>query len=64
MKVVVDPMRCEGNAVCVRLCDRVFELGDDDVVRILIERIPAEVRARVDEAVRRCPRQALSLRND
>jgi len=64
MKVVVDAMRCEGNAVCVRLCPNMFKLGDDDVARVLIEDAPDSLRVRIEEAVRRCPRQALLLQED
>ena len=36
MRIEVDPDRCEGQAVCVGLAPKVFELNDDDeVVRFL-----------------------------
>jgi ferredoxin len=37
---------------------------DDDQARLLIERPPDALRARVEIAVRRCPRQAITLRDD
>ena len=60
MRVRVDHELCEANAVCVRLVPEVFELDDDDRLRLKGE--PGEAqRSRVAEAVRRCPKQALTL---
>jgi ferredoxin len=42
----------------------VFEVRDDDRLYLKAERPPEALRARVDEAVRRCPKQALSLFED
>ncbi len=64
MRVVVDYTLCESNAVCMRLVPEVFEVRDDDRLYVKVERPPEALRARVDEAVRRCPKQALSLVED
>ena len=64
MRVVVNRDLCEGNALCVKEAPEVFALGDDDQVRVLMERPGEALRARVDRAVRRCPRNALSLLED
>jgi ferredoxin len=61
MKVVVDFDLCESNAVCMDVCPEVFKVDDDDMLQILIENPPSSLRARVEEAVRLCPRQAISL---
>jgi ferredoxin len=61
MRVVVDYDLCESNAVCMRLVPEVFEVGDDDRLRLRQDRPPESLRVRVEEAVRRCPKQALSL---
>ena len=61
MRVRVDRDLCESNGECVRIAPEVFELGDDDRLRILLERPSAALRERVELAVRRCPEQALSL---
>ena len=38
MRIIVDPDRCEGQAVCVGLAPAVFALDDDDeVVRLLVD---------------------------
>jgi ferredoxin len=64
MQVVVDYTLCESNAVCMRLVPEVFEVRDDDRLYLKAERPPESLRARVDEAVRRCPKQALSIVDD
>jgi ferredoxin len=61
MRVRVDRELCESNGVCVRLAPEVFELTDDDRLRVKQEAPPEALRARLLEAVRRCPKQALSL---
>jgi ferredoxin len=61
MRVLVNRDLCEGNALCVKEAPEVFALGDDDQVVILIEKPDEALRAKVDRAVRRCPRNALAL---
>lgn len=61
MRVAVDRGACEANALCVGAAPEVFELGDDDVLTILQESPPEELRAHVVAAVRLCPKQALQL---
>ncbi len=64
MRVIVNYDLCEGNAVCMRVCPEVFEVGDDDRAHVLAARPDDRLRAKVETAVRRCPRQALSLVED
>ena len=64
MRVVVDYSLCESNAVCMRLVPEVFEVRDDDRLYLKTERPPQALHARVDEVVRRCPKQALSVADD
>ena len=61
MRVIVDATLCEGNAVCQRLAPEVFQVGDDDLARVLTEQPAEDLRAKVELAVRRCPRQAIRL---
>ncbi len=61
MKIVVDYDLCEANAVCMGTCPEVFRVEEDDTLTILLERPGEDLRAKVEEAVRLCPRQALSL---
>ena len=39
----------------------VFEVRDDDFLYVLQENPPEELRGKVEEAVRRCPKQAITL---
>ena len=64
MKIVVDYDLCEANAVCMDVCPECFRVEDDDTLTILVERPPEGLRKKVEEAVRLCPRQALSLKED
>jgi ferredoxin len=64
MKIVVDYDLCEANAVCMDVCPECFRVEDDDTLTILVERPPEKLRKKVEEAVRLCPRQALSLVED
>jgi ferredoxin len=64
MKVFVDWDLCEANAVCMKVCPEVFELQEDDTLLVKNEHPDESLRAKVEEAVRRCPRQAISIRED
>ncbi len=61
MRVVVDFDLCESNAVCMQIVPEVFEVRDDDFLYILNETPGEELRDKVEEAVQRCPKQAISL---
>lgn len=64
MKVVVDFDRCESNAVCMGIAPEVFEVRDDDFLYVLQEHPPEEMRPKMEEAVRLCPKQAISIEDD
>ena len=61
MRVKVDFDVCESNAVCMGLVPEVFEVRDDDFLYILNENPPEELRSRIEEAVRSCPKAAITL---
>ena len=60
-RVVVDFDRCESNALCMAAAPEVFEVRDDDFLYILDETPSDELRPKVDEAVRRCPKAAITV---
>ncbi len=64
MKIAIDYDRCEGNAVCMKVCPEVFEVGEDDKAHLLMNNPGEDLRAKVEAAVRRCPRQALAIESD
>ncbi len=62
MKVVVDYDLCESNGICEQILPEVFHVSDDTDKLELLEERPADgLRDKVEEAVRRCPKQALSV---
>ncbi|MFI5297025.1 MAG: ferredoxin [Polyangiales bacterium] len=61
MKVVVDWDLCEGNAYCVKAAPAVFRVDEKDMLQILLESPPEEQRARVERAVRTCPKRAIKI---
>jgi ferredoxin len=62
MKVEVDFGLCESNGVCMDIIPEVFHLGDDDMLTVLQSEVTPETEERVCEAVRQCPRQAISIK--
>lgn len=64
MKVVVNFDVCESNAICMGIVPEVFEVRDDDLLYILDEHPPESLRSKVEEAVRSCPKQAISIEED
>jgi len=63
-RVVVDYELCEANAVCTKVAPEVFHVDEADKLHLLVEQPPAELLEKIETAVRRCPRRALSLRED
>ncbi len=61
MKIVVDFDKCKSNAVCMGIAPDIFEVRDDNFLYVLQEEPSEEKRAVVEEAVRMCPTQAISL---
>jgi ferredoxin len=61
-KIEVDWGLCESNGVCMGIIPEVFQLEDDDTLTILQEDVTPENEAQVRDAVRQCPRQAISIK--
>ncbi|QDQ96828.1 ferredoxin [Tomitella fengzijianii] len=60
MRVKVDLNLCEANAICCGLAPKVFELDDEDILHVKVDEVPEELEKRVQMAVDRCPKAALS----
>ena len=60
-KIEVDWDLCEANGVCMGIIPEVFQLGDDDMLTVLQSEVTPENEAQVRDAVRQCPRQAISI---
>jgi ferredoxin len=61
MKIIVDYDLCEANARCMQVCPEIFEVDDDDNLILHAETFDESLKAKVEEAVRVCPRQAISI---
>lgn len=59
MKVEVNHDTCEGHGKCEMSAPEVFELRDDDLSYVLVDEVPAELKEKVDRAIRLCPRAAI-----
>ncbi len=61
MRIEVDWDLCESNAVCMGVAPEVFQLEDNDMLTVLQQEVTPENEALVNEAIRQCPRQAISI---
>jgi ferredoxin len=64
MRVIVNMSQCESNALCMGVAPDIFEVDDDDNLTVLNETPDESDRDRVLEAVRICPKQAISIEED
>ena len=60
-KVVVDFDLCEANAKCMAAAPEVFYVDDEDFLHVKQETFDENLRPKVEEAVRLCPRQAITI---
>ncbi|PXW36197.1 UNVERIFIED_CONTAM: ferredoxin [Williamsia faeni] len=61
MRVQVDFGLCESNGICAGLIPEVFDLDARDDLHVLSPDVTPQNETRIREAVRQCPRQAISL---
>lgn len=65
MKVKVDQLKCESNAVCVRLCPQIFRLQPgSNKAKVLKSRIPDEFKQKCREAMIKCPTGAILIEDE
>jgi ferredoxin len=62
MKIEVDFGLCEANAICVGIIPEVFDLDDQDYLHVLNDDVTPQNEEQIREAVRQCPRQAISIK--
>jgi ferredoxin len=60
-KIEVDFGLCESNGVCMGVMPEVFRLEDDDTLTVLQDDVTPDNEDQVLEAIRQCPRQAISI---
>lgn len=62
MRVKIDDKICQGHAMCLLACPELFQLSDEDGHAYLLqEDVPSHLEANVEQALRSCPEQAISL---
>jgi ferredoxin len=61
MRISVDFDRCQSNALCMSAAPEVFEVRDDGFLYVLIEEPGEDIRAKVTDAARICPTQAITV---
>jgi ferredoxin len=61
MRIVVDYNLCESNALCVDAAPELFEVREDDLLYVLDEEPGEGLRAKLEAAVRVCPKQAIRI---
>lgn len=61
MRIVLDEEACEANGLCEAIAPEVFELDDDDRLRIIRTSVGGSGLEDVERAVASCPRAALRL---
>ncbi len=61
MKINVDFDRCQSNALCMSAAPELFEVRDDGFLYILNESPGEELRAKLNEAAKLCPTQAITV---
>ena len=61
IRVIVDYDLCESNALCMAAAPEVFEVRDDDLLYVLQQEPPEELREKVHEAARSCPKVAITI---
>ena len=64
MRIVVDADLCQGHAMCELEAPDVFTVPKNGTVEVIDPRPPAHLRPDVENAVRYCPTQALSIVDD
>lgn len=60
MKVVVNQEACIGCGACQAICENVFELNDDGLSSVKVEKVEDEDVESVNDAVDSCPTGAIS----
>jgi ferredoxin len=61
MLVEIDGDKCIGSGSCEMLLPEVFEVGEDGLAHVLDPDPPAELSAKLNQAVESCPTTAISV---
>jgi len=61
MRISVNYDQCESNGICMNIAPDLFEIRDDDFLYVLNETPDEDRREDLEDAVTRCPKQAISV---
>jgi len=61
MKPTIDHELCIGDGICEDICPEVFELREDGLAYVISENPDISLQAKVEEASRECPTDAIIL---
>jgi ferredoxin len=61
MRIVVDPNRCVGTGICESIADDVFEVTGGGTLKLRKDVVAETDRDRMEQAVARCPTEALKI---
>ena len=61
VRIQADRDTCIGAGMCVHTAEAVFDHGDDGILEVLREDVPADEEKRVRDAVALCPSGALTV---
>jgi ferredoxin len=60
LTIVVDWNLCESNGVCMKQAPELFKLDENGELQILVEHPGEDLRGKLEDAIKRCPRGAIS----
>jgi ferredoxin len=61
VRAVVDPLVCEGHALCLSHAPAIFDMGADERAYVTGAEITAELMPGLRAAIEACPTQAIRL---
>ena len=61
MRIAIDPMLCDGHALCESIAPDVFVIGDDEKAHVADVEVTDDMMPSVREAAMMCPCQAIAV---
>jgi ferredoxin len=61
MRAIVDADECTACGLCEDTCPAVFELGDEDVAKVLTDPVPPDDEEDCRQAADECPADAILI---
>lgn len=61
MRVSVDREKCMGCGVCESICPEVFQMGDDNIAKVLQDPVSDSLEPAAREAADSCPEEAIQV---